>query len=94
MSSESKPSKTERIINARLKLMRRFKESIDKSPAQSDPNPLGTGPQNHHGMPQLPVGQVYTKKWPVLDLGIHPQISTEEWRLEIDGAVENSLSLN
>ena len=94
MSSESRPNKTQRIINARLKLMRRFKDSINNSPAQSDPKPLGTGPKNHHGMPQLPVGQVYTKKWPVLDLGIHPQISHEDWRLVIDGAVENKLSLD
>ena len=48
---------------------------------------------NRHGMPQLPVGQVYTRKWPVLDLGILPEVSQEEWRLSIDGSVQSPLSL-
>src|SRR5213076_570942 len=29
--------------------------------------PRGTGPQNRHGMPQLPVGQRRVPNWPVLD---------------------------
>ena len=81
-------SKTDRVIQARMKLMARFKTKIDASPALSDDRPLGTGPLNRHGMPQLPVGQVYTHKWPVLDLGIHPTVTKDEWRLKIDGAVE------
>jgi hypothetical protein len=33
----------------------------------SDPQPLGSGPPNRHGMPKLPIEQVATEKWPVLD---------------------------
>lgn len=89
----SKDDKMSRVIVSRLKLMQRFKDKMETSPAQSDPKPLGSGPINRHGMPQLPIGQVYTKKWPVLDLGIHPRISLEEWSLSIDGAVDHPLTL-
>jgi DMSO/TMAO reductase YedYZ molybdopterin-dependent catalytic subunit len=51
--------------------------------------PAGTGPENRHGMPKLPVGQHDTKgHWPVLDLGDAPEISRAEWRLEIGGLVD------
>jgi DMSO/TMAO reductase YedYZ molybdopterin-dependent catalytic subunit len=92
--SKREEEKLSRVVSARLKLMRRFKEKMESSPAQSDTRPLGSGPTNRHGMPQLPIGQVYTKKWPVLDLGIRPQVSTEEWTLTIDGAVERGVSLD
>lgn len=51
--------------------------------------PRGTGPENRHGMPKLPVGQRAVPNWPVLDLGEHPVISQEQWRLEVDGLVEH-----
>ena len=38
---------------------------------------------------RLPPGQHLVKNWPVLDLGIQPDISTAEWQLTIDGAVEH-----
>lgn len=58
------------------------------TPAQSDVAPQGTGPANRHGMPQLPPGQHQAKNWPVLDLGRKPEVSTDEWRLELAGACE------
>jgi len=56
--------------------------------------PLGTGPRNRHGMPQLPTGQREVKNWPVLDLGDIPRIALGDWRLEIGGACENPLTLD
>ena len=51
--------------------------------------PMGTGPENRHGMPKLPVGQRETKgHWPVLDLGDVPEIPRAEWRLTIGGLVD------
>jgi DMSO/TMAO reductase YedYZ molybdopterin-dependent catalytic subunit len=51
--------------------------------------PAGTGPENRHGMPKLPVGQHQTKGyWPVLDLGHVPEISRAEWRLTVAGHVD------
>ena len=55
--------------------------------------PLGSGPPNHHGMPRLPVGQHEVRNWPVLDLGDVPAISTDRWRLEVGGLVENPVKL-
>jgi DMSO/TMAO reductase YedYZ molybdopterin-dependent catalytic subunit len=38
---------------------------------------------------RLPPGQHLVRDWPVLDLGEHPEISHDDWRLAIDGAVEH-----
>jgi DMSO/TMAO reductase YedYZ molybdopterin-dependent catalytic subunit len=54
----------------------------------------GSGPANRHGMPKLPVGQREVPNWPVLDLGIQPHIPHAEWKLEINGEVENPYNLN
>lgn len=41
---------------------------------------------------RLPPGQVLTRDWPVLDLGIQPDLSTDRWSLTVDGAVEHPLT--
>jgi len=86
----------ERIIEARMKLRERFLERMAQTPAMSDERPLGSGPPNRHGMPQLPVGQHATApgKWPVLDLGRQPSVSLNEWELVVDGECQNPLRLD
>ncbi len=42
---------------------------------------------------RLPPGQHLTRGFPVLDLGIQPEIPTTEWRLQISGLVENPVTL-
>lgn len=42
---------------------------------------------------RLPPGQHLVKNWPVLDLGVQPQIRMDNWRLELRGLVENQLTL-
>ena len=42
---------------------------------------------------RLPPGQHLTKGFPVLDLGIQPEIPTAEWKLQIGGLVENPVTL-
>jgi len=86
--------KLKRVVEARMKLKARFEEKIQQTPSVADTRPLGTGNPNRHGMPVLPVGQTITKKWPVLDLGVQPEIDLTSWQLTIDGAVENPLTLN
>ena len=87
-------NKLDKIVEARLKLKARFEEKMMNSPSVSDSKPMGTGEINRHGMPKLPVGQVKTVKWPVLDLGFKPDISHSKWKLTIDGEVENPVVLN
>ncbi|WP_247231968.1 sulfite oxidase-like oxidoreductase [Telluribacter sp. SYSU D00476] len=86
-------NKFDKIVEARMKLKARFEEKMKLTPSVADDRPLGTGPANRHGMPQLPVGQYQTQKWPVLDLGYHPDVSLERWRLTINGEVENPVVL-
>jgi DMSO/TMAO reductase YedYZ molybdopterin-dependent catalytic subunit len=76
-------------------------DSVDVLPAGSetaetreDRPPRGQGPANRHGMPKLPVGQRVVNNWPVLDLGDLPEVSTDEWRLEVGGLVENPVVLS
>lgn len=42
---------------------------------------------------RLPPGQKLTTAFPVLDLGVQPEISLAEWRLTVDGAVDNPVVL-
>jgi DMSO/TMAO reductase YedYZ molybdopterin-dependent catalytic subunit len=86
--------KHERIIDARMKLKARFEEKMKLSPSISDDKPKGSGKINRHGMPEVPVGQVVTAKWPVLDLGFQPDISLADWKLKLDGEVENPVELS
>lgn len=55
--------------------------------------PRGSGEPNRHGMPATPPGQHLVRNWPVLDLGVTPRISHEDWRLELTGLVENPVTL-
>jgi DMSO/TMAO reductase YedYZ molybdopterin-dependent catalytic subunit len=86
-------AKSDRIVEARLKLMARFKGKLAETPSVSDPKPLGAGPRNRHGMPKIPVGQTVTQGWPVLDLGTKPKIPLDRWELRIDGAVARPVTL-
>ncbi len=86
--------KLNRIVEARMKLKNRFGEKIKQTPSVADERPMGKGKPNRHGMPEIPVGQTETQKWPVLDLGIQPGIPLAEWQLIIDGEVEHPVTLN
>jgi len=47
-----------------------------------------TGRTSRPETERLPPGQHLVKNWPVLDLGLTPDVSTDRWRLTINGAVE------
>jgi DMSO/TMAO reductase YedYZ molybdopterin-dependent catalytic subunit len=42
--------------------------------------------------PRLPPGQRLVKDWPVLDLGIQPDVPKTQWRLTVDGLVDAPLT--
>jgi len=50
-------------------------------------------PTHPPGHPRLPVGQRQVFNFPVLDLGVVPNVDLDPFHLEIDGAVERPLSL-
>ena len=54
---------------------------------------LLTGQTSDPPRDRLPPGQCLVQDWPVLDLGAEPDVTPEKFRLDIDGAVENRLSL-
>lgn len=87
-------NKQERIVEARMKLRRRFLDRMNHSPSIADEDPMGSGDRNRHGMPRLPPEQSETTKWPVLDLGIHPTVELHDWSLVVDGACDKPLTLS
>ncbi|WP_427023545.1 sulfite oxidase-like oxidoreductase [Aureimonas ureilytica] len=48
-----------------------------------------TGRQARPETERLPPGQHLVKNWPVLDLGLLPQVTESKWKLTINGAVEH-----
>jgi DMSO/TMAO reductase YedYZ molybdopterin-dependent catalytic subunit len=86
-------AKEDRIVAARMKLRARFEAKMAATPSVADGAPMGSGPPNRHGMPQLPPGQVKAKGWPVLDLGRKPDVPTERWSLTVDGACAEPVTL-
>ncbi len=85
-----------RIEDGVAELRARFGEKMRATPSLADAQPQGDGPPNRHGMPKEPPGQNVLEKqaWPVLDLGETPEVSTERWRLVVDGACASPLSLS
>ena len=55
---------------------------------------LLTGRPSHREEDRLPPGQRKTVDWPVLDLGVKPNIPLDRWRLSIDGLVERPMRLD
>src|SRR5688500_19602837 len=46
------------------------------------------------GEDRLPPGQKLVHNWPVLDLGVHPEVPLDQWQLKIHGHVENPVTLS
>lgn len=62
---------------------------VGKKEAEAAAGKHLTGTSDPAHKDRLPPGQRLVEKWPVLDLGLQPQIPHDKWKLEIDGAVEN-----
>ena len=75
------------IIRSKEKLAA-FRKARLEGKKYEDGLPQGTGDSNIHGMPQLPPGQREVEDWPVLDLGMTPEISKEQWKLKINGFIK------
>ena len=72
-----------RLAGYREQPVRRKEERAhDGRPMSGDADKPGTQPGG-----RLPPGQREVKNWPVLDLGVRPEIAAAEWRLRVDGLV-------
>ena len=54
----------------------------------------GFKPRDVAATDRLPPGQKLTTGFPVLDLGVQPEIPLNEWTLAVDGLVEKPVTLN
>jgi DMSO/TMAO reductase YedYZ molybdopterin-dependent catalytic subunit len=54
---------------------------------------LLTGETGDATRDRLPPGQTLVKDWPVLDLGVQPDVSREDWRLRVEGLVRAPVRL-
>jgi DMSO/TMAO reductase YedYZ molybdopterin-dependent catalytic subunit len=86
--------KVSKVVEARMALRERYRAKTETTASLADDAPMGDGPPNRHGMPQVPPGQHVTQGWPVLDLGFKPDIATSAWRLTVDGAVAHPVTLD
>jgi DMSO/TMAO reductase YedYZ molybdopterin-dependent catalytic subunit len=82
-----KPNTDTKRIKSREAMIQYKKSMAEKKPWDGD-TPMGQGPLNRDGMPQIPPGQTTTAKWPVLDLGVQPEIPLKDWSLTVSGLVE------
>lgn len=55
---------------------------------------LLTGRSSSREVDRLPPGQRLVQNWPVLDLGVHPNIPRDKWRLMVGGLVAQPLRLD
>jgi len=55
---------------------------------------LLTGLPDPEGRERLPPGQRLGREWPVLDLGVQPDVTEQKFRLDVDGEVAHPLSLS
>ena len=65
---------------------------VDSKQKWAEEGRLLTGKTAAHSE-RLPPGQRRVETWPVLDLGIQPDIPTHAWRLFVDGEVDNPVTL-
>jgi DMSO/TMAO reductase YedYZ molybdopterin-dependent catalytic subunit len=76
-------SKTEKIVKTKMMLAKI--KSANLQGVKMDSSILGSGELNRDGVPRLPPDQKIVKNWPVLDLGILPEIKLSDWSLTVDG---------
>jgi DMSO/TMAO reductase YedYZ molybdopterin-dependent catalytic subunit len=55
---------------------------------------LLTGTHGDPARDRLPPGQTLVQDWPVLDLGVQPDVAKDRFRLRLEGLVENRLALD
>lgn len=88
-----KPDLNSKKIKSREQLIQ-YKRKLMENQKWDGPPPMGEGPLNRDGMPKVPPGQTTTGKWPVLDIGVQPEVPLDFWSLTISGLVEKPQAFN
>jgi DMSO/TMAO reductase YedYZ molybdopterin-dependent catalytic subunit len=78
----------EKLVRAKEKMAREKRHISDEAEPADDP-PVANPYRTADGKRRLPPGQNTVKKWPVLDLGVQPNIPKDRWNLTVNGAVDN-----
>jgi DMSO/TMAO reductase YedYZ molybdopterin-dependent catalytic subunit len=74
-------------------LIGRIKDKLIRSKEKwAEEGRLLTGKRDVRHANRLPPGQKEVKNWPVLDLGVQPDVKPDNWRLRVAGLVENTLA--
>jgi DMSO/TMAO reductase YedYZ molybdopterin-dependent catalytic subunit len=71
-----------------------MKESYIAAKARWARKMAGTAKSETRSIDRLPPGQHLVENFPVLDLGIQPEVPTETWTLRLHGHVENPVTLD
>lgn len=82
MSSADRPDDPHGDVNSKL---------IETKQKWAETGRALTGTTANPRYNRLPPGQRLTKDFPVLDLGIQPNLAQKEWSLSVAGLVENQL---
>ena len=74
-------------------LVGRIKDKLVRTKkAWAEQGRLLTGRHDPARTERLPPGQRQVQNWPVLDLGVQPDVKPENWRLRAAGLVDNALA--
>ncbi len=74
-------------------LIGQIKEKLIRSKEQwAEQGRLLTGRPDMGHVNRLPPGQRLVTNWPVLDLGVQPEVKPENWRLRVTGLVDTQLA--
>ena len=75
-------------IKGREKLIQ-YRKALQENQKWEEGVPMGEGELNRDGNPKNPPGQRIVENWPVLDLGVQPELDEYTWNLTISGLVKN-----
>ncbi len=75
-------------IQGREKLIA-YRKALQEKQNWDGEIPQGEGELNRDGNPKIPPGQRVTTNWPVLDLGVQPELDETTWNLTVSGFVKN-----
>lgn len=93
-AAEPEAGYNQALIRGKQRVAAKGRERMLAGGRPAGPEAQGSGPSNRHGMPKLPPGQHEVKNWPVLDLGVQPDIPRHLWSLTLRGSVAKPQSLD